>query len=156
MVMSMESPSTWLLWMTVGTGCPSWNSTYLIGEHVSHILLLSYTLNNRRVCVCVCVCCCSVTKSCLTLRDPMNCSMPGFPVLHHLLEYAQVHVHWICDTIPVPHLLYICISSEKYTDSNVYSYTVIIKNDKKDALFISALDYKFLSICLQSLLCAIM
>ena len=28
-------------------------------------------------------CCCSVTLSCLTLCDPMDCSMPGFPVLHH-------------------------------------------------------------------------
>ena len=35
----------------------------------------------------------SVTKSCLTLCDPMNCSMPGFPVLHHLPEFAQIHVH---------------------------------------------------------------
>ena len=31
---------------------------------------------------------------CLTLCDPMKCSMPGFPVLHHLLEFAQTHVHW--------------------------------------------------------------
>ena len=37
--------------------------------------------------------CCSVTKSCLTLCDPMDCSMPGFPVLHHLPELAQTHVH---------------------------------------------------------------
>ena len=28
--------------------------------------------------------CCSVVKSCLTLRDPMDCSMSGFPVSHHL------------------------------------------------------------------------
>ena len=34
-------------------------------------------------------CCCSVTKSCLTLCDPMDCSMPHFPVLHHLPELAQ-------------------------------------------------------------------
>ena len=27
--------------------------------------------------------------------DPMGCSMPGFPVLHHLLEFAQTHVHWV-------------------------------------------------------------
>ena len=31
--------------------------------------------------------------SCLTLRDPMDCSMPGFPVLHHLPGLAQTHVH---------------------------------------------------------------
>ena len=32
--------------------------------------------------------CCSVTQLCLTLCDPMDCSMPGFPVLHYLLELA--------------------------------------------------------------------
>ena len=36
---------------------------------------------------------------CLTLWDPMDCSMPGFSVLHHLPELAQTHVHWIGDAI---------------------------------------------------------
>ena len=36
---------------------------------------------------------CSVTKSCPTHCDPMDCSMPGFPVLHHLLEPAQTQAH---------------------------------------------------------------
>ena len=36
---------------------------------------------------------CSVAKSCLTFCDSMDCSMPGFPVLHHLPEFAQTHVH---------------------------------------------------------------
>ena len=35
----------------------------------------------------------------LTLCDPMNYSMPGLPVLHHLPEFAQVHVHCISDAI---------------------------------------------------------
>ena len=35
----------------------------------------------------------SVTKSCLTLCDPMNRSTPGFPVRHQLLEFTQTHVH---------------------------------------------------------------
>ena len=39
--------------------------------------------------------CCSVTKLCLTLCDPMNCSVQGFSVHHHLLESAQTHVHWV-------------------------------------------------------------
>ena len=39
----------------------------------------------------------SVTQSCPTLCNPMQCSMPGFPVLHHLSELAQTHVHWIGD-----------------------------------------------------------
>ena len=42
-------------------------------------------------------CCCSVAKSYLTLCDPMNRSMPGLPVLHHLPQFAQTHVHWVDD-----------------------------------------------------------
>ena len=44
-------------------------------------------------------CYCSVTKSCPTLCDPMNCSMTDFPVLHHLPEFAQAYVHWCHPTI---------------------------------------------------------
>ena len=33
---------------------------------------------------------CSVAKSCLMLYDPMNCNTTGFPVLHYLLEFAQL------------------------------------------------------------------
>ena len=36
-----------------------------------------------------CCCCCSIAQSCPTLYDPMDCSMPGFPVLHQFLELAQ-------------------------------------------------------------------
>ena len=34
-----------------------------------------------------------VAQLCLTLCDPMDCSMPGFPVHHQLLEFTQTHVH---------------------------------------------------------------
>ena len=44
-------------------------------------------------------CCCSVAQSCPTLCDPMDCSTPGFPVLHHLPELAQTHVHGVGDAI---------------------------------------------------------
>ena len=37
--------------------------------------------------------CCSITKLCTILCDPMDCSTLGFPVLHHLLEFAQTHTH---------------------------------------------------------------
>ena len=50
-------------------------------------------------------CHCSVTKSCSTLCDPINCSTPGFPVPHHLLEFAQVHVHHIGDAAQLTHPL---------------------------------------------------
>ena len=35
----------------------------------------------------------SVAQSYPTLCDPMNCSTPGLPVRHHLLEFTQIHVH---------------------------------------------------------------
>ena len=50
-------------------------------------------------------CCCSVAESCLTLCDTMDYRMPGFPVLHHLPELAQTHVHWISDAILPSHPL---------------------------------------------------
>ena len=38
--------------------------------------------------------------SCVQLfADLMYCSMPGFPVLHQLPEFAQTHVHWVSDVI---------------------------------------------------------
>ena len=36
---------------------------------------------------------CSVIQLCPTLCNPMNCSTPGFPVLHHLPDLAQTHVY---------------------------------------------------------------
>ena len=44
-----------------------------------------------------------IVQSCLTLCDTMDCSMPGFPVLHYLLEFAQNHVHWVSDAIQWSH-----------------------------------------------------
>ena len=45
------------------------------------------------------ICCCLVTQSFMTLCHPMDCSTQGFPVLHHLPELAQTHVHWVGDAI---------------------------------------------------------
>ena len=49
--------------------------------------------------------CCSVAKLCLTLCDPMDGSMPGFPVLHHLPELVQIDIHWVRDIIQPSHPL---------------------------------------------------
>ena len=38
-------------------------------------------------------CCCSLAESHPILFDPVDCSMPGSPVLHYLLEFVQIHVH---------------------------------------------------------------
>ena len=45
----------------------------------------------------------AVVQLCPTLCDPMDFSMPGFPVLHYLSEFAQTHVHWVDDAIQWSH-----------------------------------------------------
>ena len=47
----------------------------------------------------------SVAQSCLTLCDPMNCSTPGLPVHHQLLEFTQSHVYQVSDAIQPSHPL---------------------------------------------------
>ena len=47
----------------------------------------------------------SVVQSCPTLCDPMDCSMPGFPVHHNLPKFVQTHVHWIDNAIQPSHPL---------------------------------------------------
>ena len=47
----------------------------------------------------------SVTQSCPTLCNPMNCSTPGLPVYHQLLEFTQTHVHRVGDAIQPSHPL---------------------------------------------------
>ena len=47
----------------------------------------------------------SVAQSCPTLCDPMDCSMPGFPVHHQLLDLVQTHVNWIDDANQPSHPL---------------------------------------------------
>ena len=49
--------------------------------------------------------CCSVFQSCSTLCDRMDCHTPCFPVPHHLLKFAQVHVHCVGDAIQPSHHL---------------------------------------------------
>ena len=50
-----------------------------------------------------CGICGSVAKSCPTLCNQLNCSTPGFPVLHYLPEFAHTHVHWVSDAIQLSH-----------------------------------------------------
>ena len=69
-------------------------------KSISHSLSLSYTWPNGPVPLG-----CSVTKSCRTLCGPMDCSSPGFPVLHYLPELAQTHIHRVSDAIQPSHPL---------------------------------------------------
>ena len=47
----------------------------------------------------------SVAQSCLTLCDPMDCSMPGLPVHHQFPEFTQTYLHWVGDAIQPSHPL---------------------------------------------------
>ena len=47
----------------------------------------------------------SVAQSCPTPCDPMNCSTPGLPVNHQLMEFTQTHVHQVSDAIQPSHPL---------------------------------------------------
>ena len=53
----------------------------------------------------LCICCCSVARSCSTFCSPMDCSMPGFPVLHCLPEFTQILVHCVDVAIQPSHPL---------------------------------------------------
>ena len=87
-----------------------WNGSKADSSHGAFLIpgLVNSGINFARlVWDCVSGCCCSASQSCLTLCDSMDCSMPGFPVLHHLLELAQIHVHWVSNVIQPSHpLLY--------------------------------------------------
>ena len=50
-------------------------------------------------------CCCSFAQSYPPVCDTTDCSRPGFPVLHYLLEFSQTHDHWVDDAIQPSHPL---------------------------------------------------
>ena len=100
----------------------------------------------------------SVSQWCPILCDLMDYSMPAFPVLHYLMEFAQIHVHWVSDAIQTSHpllplspppltlsqhqgLFYesaLCISSLHYSvsisPSNEYSGLISFRIDWLDLL----------------------
>ena len=47
----------------------------------------------------------AIAQSCITLCDPMDCSMLGFPVYHQLPELTQTHIHWVGSAIQPSHSL---------------------------------------------------
>ena len=81
--------------------------------HIPHLLYLflcwwTFTLLPGLDCCQSCCsehCCCSFTQLCPPLCNPMYYSTSGYPVLHHLPECAQTHVHWVSDAIQPSHPL---------------------------------------------------
>ena len=68
-----------------------WKLVFIFKGQVEVVCLLVEKITN--------ICCYSITKSCPTLCDPMDCSMSGFPVIQHLPEFSQTHVQWVSDVI---------------------------------------------------------
>ena len=63
--------------------------------YTKNICVFKYIYIDINICIYIDIntSCCSITKSCLTLCDPMDCSTPSFSVLHCLPEFARIHVH---------------------------------------------------------------
>ena len=80
-------------------------SSWAIREALTFSINNSIKFKNVYVHIVLKQCCFWVAKSSSTLCDPMDCSMPGFPVPSHFPEFAQVHVHWIGDAIQLSHPL---------------------------------------------------
>ena len=78
---------------STGSGCTfsiniwfAWEETYNLYSNVNLVTMMFKSL--------FFICCCSVAQSYLTLCNPMDCTTPGFLVLHYLPQSAQTHVHW--------------------------------------------------------------
>ena len=80
-------------------------SLVICSIHGSVSMLIPITSSSRPNPFPLGCCCYSVTQSCPPLCQPMDCSMPGLPVLHHLMELAQTYVHWVSDAIQTFHCL---------------------------------------------------
>ena len=68
------------------------------------------------------LCCYSVTQLCLTLSDPLDCSMPGLPVCHCHPEFTETHVRRAGDAIqPAPSLLSLSLLPSIFPGIRVFS-----------------------------------
>ena len=85
-------------------GSLQWQGQFLLGLHQQPTLTQGFLLHllgehrPRNSC-------CPLAKSCLTLCNPMNCSMQAFSVLHCLPKSSQTHVHWVSDATQLSHPL---------------------------------------------------
>ena len=76
-----------------------------LGPHQALSLLVMLRKTYIQYSININYCCCLVAQLCPTLCDPVDCSMPSFPVVHHLPEFAQTPIHWVGVAIQPSHLL---------------------------------------------------
>ena len=66
-------------------------------------------------------------QSCLTPCNPIDCSMPGFPVHHQLPELTQTHVHRVSDAIQPSHPLSALLLSSIFPSIRVFSNDLVLR-----------------------------
>ena len=102
----------WLYFITQQSGSLDLRTEYSVGpdfatlwaawvesSHLSFLTFSFFICDVRKVEIIDLALFCSVSQLCPTLCDPKDCSMPGFPVHHQLLELPQTHVHRVGDAI---------------------------------------------------------
>ena len=87
---------TWM-WLIILLVSPSWLQVGRIQSLLSNMKESRVCLYNKYIAIffffLVTFCCCfSITKSCPSLWDPMDCNTPGFPVLHYLPEFLLTYI----------------------------------------------------------------
>ena len=77
----------------------------------------------------------SIQFNCLVMSNslhPMDCSMPGLPVPHHLPESAQVHVHCIGDAIQPSHTLMPFSCPQSFPASRTFPMSCLLTSDDRN------------------------
>ena len=95
-----HDPTHSLIWVHLDSSL-CYYSWYCIDSHWTG--LCAYILERSKLLTSCC--CCWVAQLCPTLCNPMGCSTPGLPVLHHHPKFAHVHLHCISDAIQPAHPL---------------------------------------------------
>ena len=82
-------------------------------------------------------CSCSVARSCLTLCNPMDCNTSGFPVLRHLPELAQTHVHWVDDASIIDSTCIQCFPNTAWQIEGfyVFSTSTVLQSEESWDIF---------------------
>ena len=93
-----------VLWITRGLFRPGLLEAVVVLPGVATSLFINKKFKISVLISKIC-CCCSVTQSCLTRCNPMDCSTLGLPVHRQLPDFAQLHVHSVGDAIQPSHPL---------------------------------------------------
>ena len=82
----------------------------------------------------------SVSQSCPTLCNPMDCSTPGFPVHHQFSGFTQTHIHWVGDAIqPFHPLLSLLLHFQSFPALGSFPMSQFLSRGQSIGVSVSAL-----------------